>query len=259
MQNKRLHIIMPMAGEGNRFKNAGYTTPKPLIKLNGKEIDKHSLSSLNGIEDKDIEIVHTFIIRKEFELIKEDLLNSYPEANVILVEKTTNGSLETCMLAKDFIEDNDRVIILDCDVMFKSEQYINIIKNNIGNNIQYPLLLGFYSHDPKYSYAEYEDNGSLINNVIRTAEKIPISNCALAGCYYVGNGKTFKERAQRLIDDFYHNEEFGYKEIYVSLLYNYMKDLNPYVYKMNVYKDNLWSLGTPQDLERFSFDRNVWD
>ena len=38
-----IHIIMPMAGEGNRFKEKGYNIPKPLIKLNGKEFYRHAL------------------------------------------------------------------------------------------------------------------------------------------------------------------------------------------------------------------------
>ena len=40
MQNKNLMnnfmCVMPMAGEGIRFKNYGHKTPKPLIKMLGK-------------------------------------------------------------------------------------------------------------------------------------------------------------------------------------------------------------------------------
>ena len=38
-----LHIIMPMAGEGSRFAKAGWTTPKPLIEVNGQPLFKHSI------------------------------------------------------------------------------------------------------------------------------------------------------------------------------------------------------------------------
>ena len=54
-QNKRpLHIIMPMAGEGSRFMKEGWTTPKPLIKLNGRELFLHAIDSIDisGIEMK---------------------------------------------------------------------------------------------------------------------------------------------------------------------------------------------------------------
>lgn len=31
-----LNIVIPMAGRGSRFANAGYKMPKPLIDVNGK-------------------------------------------------------------------------------------------------------------------------------------------------------------------------------------------------------------------------------
>ena len=33
---KKLNIVVPMAGKGSRFQEAGYTFPKPLIDINGK-------------------------------------------------------------------------------------------------------------------------------------------------------------------------------------------------------------------------------
>ena len=43
---RNLHIIMPMAGEGSRFRNAGWTTPKPLIELNGKPLFVRAIESV---------------------------------------------------------------------------------------------------------------------------------------------------------------------------------------------------------------------
>ena len=48
-----LHIVMPMAGEGSRFLKEGWTTPKPLIELNGQPLFKHAISS---VTDKDIQM-----------------------------------------------------------------------------------------------------------------------------------------------------------------------------------------------------------
>ena len=36
-----MHIVIPMSGMGNRFINAGYTVPKPLIMVDGKPIIEH--------------------------------------------------------------------------------------------------------------------------------------------------------------------------------------------------------------------------
>ena len=51
---RSLHIIMPMAGEGSRFLQEGWTIPKPLIELNGVPLFLRAISSVsaNGIELK---------------------------------------------------------------------------------------------------------------------------------------------------------------------------------------------------------------
>lgn len=57
---RTLHIIMPMAGEGSRFKQEGWTTPKPLIELNGQPLFKHSISSVSA---DGINLKYSFIVR----------------------------------------------------------------------------------------------------------------------------------------------------------------------------------------------------
>lgn len=59
---RRLHIVMPMAGEGSRFANAGWTTPKPLIELNGQPLFKRAISSVVA---EGIEMKYSFIVRQE--------------------------------------------------------------------------------------------------------------------------------------------------------------------------------------------------
>lgn len=60
---RHLHVIMPMAGEGSRFLKEGWTTPKPLIELNGQPLFKHAISS---VTDKDIPMKYSFIVRQEY-------------------------------------------------------------------------------------------------------------------------------------------------------------------------------------------------
>ena len=38
-----MQIIIPMSGFGERFRQAGYRMPKPLIEINGKPIIAHVL------------------------------------------------------------------------------------------------------------------------------------------------------------------------------------------------------------------------
>lgn len=64
---------MPMAGEGSRFANAGWSIPKPLIEFHGLPHFKHAISSVvsDGIEMK-----YSFIVRNEH-ILKYDRLIKY--------------------------------------------------------------------------------------------------------------------------------------------------------------------------------------
>lgn len=263
---KNLHIIMPMAGEGARFKNAGYNVPKPLIKVNDIELYRRALNSIESYIDWDLNIKHTFIVRREF--IKDynidiQIRQRYPDANIVIVDKTTRGALETTLLAEPYIDlENDTIMIMDCDMEFYCKQYMEELYNEfIFRGDSSPLLLSFYSHDPRYSYAECKPGSDFW--AIRTAEKDPISSHALMGCYYFGDAYEFVKLAHMLIDDFTNNK-VNAKEIYVSLLYNYYFCNGYQIIRLvdfNQHTDKLISYGTPEEME-FSLNNkynNVWD
>ena len=45
-----INVLIPLAGQGKRFAEAGYTDPKPLIVVDGKELIRHSVETL-GLPD----------------------------------------------------------------------------------------------------------------------------------------------------------------------------------------------------------------
>lgn len=263
---KNLHIIMPMAGEGSRFKKEGYDTPKPLIKFNDKELYRHALDSidLGRLKYNNIKVKRTFIVRQEFiddYNIDKQIKSIFPDANVISVTKTTRGSLETALLAEPYLDlENDAVLIMDSDIEFRSELYNIQLNNELLSSVASPLLLSFYSVDPRYSYARCEQNVSLWW-AVETAEKNPISTHALTGCYFMGDAKTFVDFAKTLIDDFEHGK-LNAKECFVSLIYNYyIKNIGlVQLIDFNIHIDNLWSYGTPEELNNYlNTHKNIWD
>lgn len=241
---RKLHIIMPMAGEGSRFANAGWTIPKPLIELNGEPLFKHAISSVAA---DDIKMKYSFIVRQEHidkYKIDEGIKGFLPEANVFSVMKTTRGAVETCLIAESAIEDNDAIIVMDCDLEFRSRQFVEIIKSILDRSIDEVdggALVSFNSNEPKYSYAEIDADGY----VVRTAEKEVISNHALCGAYFFSSGKRFKEIAHQLLNE----PEFKKPEYYVSLLYNYMLANGERVYLSPM--EEYYSYGTPEELNQY--------
>lgn len=238
---RTLHIIMPMAGEGSRFRDAGWTTPKPLIELDGKPLFMRAIESVkvDGAPMK-----YSFIVRQEHidkYGVDKEIKEIIPDAKIYSVSRTTRGAVETCLKAEEGIDNDDAVVVMDCDLEFRSQKYSDIIKSVLevpGDAAKGGALVSFESDLPKYSYAEIGEDGL----VKRTAEKEPISNHALCGAYFFSSGKEFKQAAHQLL-----NEPVMLKpEFYVSLLYNYLlKDGSPVELAfMEMYR----SYGTPKEL-----------
>lgn len=235
---------MPMAGEGSRFANAGWTTPKPLIELKGMPLFKRAISS---VSDDDIKMKYSFIVRQEHIEkygIDNGIKSFLPEANVFSVMKTTRGAVETCLIAESTIEDEDAVIVMDCDLEFRSKKFLEIIKSILSETVEDAnggALVSFESQEPKYSYAQLDENGL----VRRTAEKEVISNHALCGAYFFSTGRRFKEIAHQLLNE----PEFKKPEYYVSLLYNYMLTNGEKVQLAPM--EEYYSYGTPEELQKY--------
>lgn len=239
-----LHIVMPMAGEGSRFLKEGWTTPKPLIELNGQPLFKHAISS---VTDKDIQMKYSFIVRQEHidkYQIDKGIRSFLPGANLFSVVKTTRGAVETCLIAENAIADDDAVIVMDCDLEFRSKKFMEIIKQILNKPIEEATggaLVSFESNEPRYSYAALGEDGF----VARTAEKEVISNHALCGAYFFASGRRFKQIAHLLLAE----PAFTKPEYYVSLLFNYLLKDGEKVWLAPM--EEYYSYGTPEELKRY--------
>ena len=233
-----LHVIMPMAGE------EGWSTPKPLIKLQGTEL---FLRALNSIIVENIPMKYSFIVRQEHiekYQIDEQIKAKLPSACIFTVAKTTRGAVETCLKARNAISMEDSIVVMDCDLEFRSQAYIQYIKQTLSKPIDQVnggMLISFDSNLPKYSYAEVDSN----YNVIRTAEKEVISNHALCGAYFFSKANSFLNAADIMLSD----KHFNKPEFYVSLLFNTLLNNGEQVKlaKLEEYR----SYGTPEELKQY--------
>ena len=235
---------MPMAGEGSRFLKEGWTTPKPLIKLKGTPL---FIRAINSVYVDGVPMKYSFIVRQEHidnYQIDRQIKTILPDANIFSVLKTTRGAVETCLMAESVISEDDGIIVMDCDLEFRSKAYINSIRKILSKPIEDVdggMLVSFESNLPKYSYAEIDKDFK----VIRTTEKEVISNHALCGAYFFSSGKGFMTAAHKLLNE----QHFSKSEFYVSLLYNYLLQNGETIElaKMEEYH----SYGTPEELKMY--------
>lgn len=239
-----LHIIMPMAGEGSRFLKEGWTTPKPLIELNGRCLFQRAVGSVANVNAP---MKYSFIVRQEHidnqhidTLLKEEC----PTANIFSVRQTTRGAVETCLMAEKAISEDDAVLVMDCDLEFRCTglvQFIRTVLNKRPDEVDGGALVSFESQDPRYSYAQVDAD----NRVLRTAEKEVISSHALCGAYFFSTSRDFLSAAHRLLNE----PVFTKPEFYVSLLYNYLLRDKQVVRLFPL--EEYYSYGTPEELKRY--------
>lgn len=226
-----------MAGSATRFAKEGFKIPKPLIKINDMTLIEHTLSSLN-IDGNYIFVTRDFGNEIHNNELSGLLKKLCPNSTEIKISELTKGSVETCLKAIDLINNDEELIITNCDQRtdWESEDFLNFLKLNNSDG----CVVTYTSDNPKNSFCEVDDQ----NNIIRIVEKNPVSDIALIGLHYWKKGRYFVESANKLIE----NLKGVNREPYVSETYNFLIDSN---YKINYYPlhgNEYISLGTPQDL-----------
>jgi len=235
-QGGKMNVLIPMAGAGSRFEQAGYTFPKPLIDVNGKPMIQQVVDNLN------IDARHIFIVQKshyEKYALKHMLNLISPNCEIVQVEGVTEGAACTTLLAKKFIDNEEPLVIANSDqyIEWDSNQFMySAMADDIDGSI-----LTFQSMHPKWSYARLNDDGF----VVEVAEKKPISDRATVGVYFWRRGSDYVRSAESMISkNIRVNNEF-----YVCPVYNEALLEGACVKTYHI--DKMWGLGTPEDLDAF--------
>jgi HAD superfamily hydrolase (TIGR01509 family) len=235
-RDKKLNVLIPMAGAGSRFAQAGYTFPKPLIEVRGKPMIQVVIENLN------IEANYIFLVQKEhYEKYNLQSVLSIlkPGCKIVQVDGVTDGAARTTLLAKEFI-DNDEPL-----VMANSDQYVEWDSNNVmysftADGIDGGILT-FKATHPKWSYAKLDEHGF----VSQVAEKNPISDNATVGVYYWKKGSDYVKYAEQMIEkDIRTNGEFYVCPVFNEAIADGKKIRVKEISKM-------WGIGTPEDLNYF--------
>jgi HAD superfamily hydrolase (TIGR01509 family) len=235
-KSDKMNVLIPMAGAGSRFSNAGYTFPKPLIEVNGKPMIQVVVENLN------IEANYTFIVQKEHyeKYSLQYLLNLIaPNCNIVQVDGLTEGAACTSLLAKEFIN-NDAPL-----VMANSDQFVEWNSNEClyafnADGVDGGIVT-FKATHPKWSYAKIAENGF----ISEVAEKKPISDNATVGIYFWKKGSDYVKYAEQMIEkNIRTNNEF-----YVCPVFNEAIADGKAIRMKEI--ERMWGIGTPEDLNYF--------
>jgi len=248
-----MKVIIPMTGNGARFKSAGYSKLKPFIKINGRPMIFWVTQLF-----KDFEII--LVLRKnhwkELAYVRRDLKLYCPQVKIVLLDKWKKlGPANDVIEASDAIEDlNEEVIVAYCDfhAIWNIKKFLRIIRKNKADGA-IPCYTGFHPHllYPENLYASCKSTKDYQLIEIREKHQFSKKKCddlISPGIYYFKSFQIMKNYCKILIDS---NQSIN-GEYYCSLPFNFMKQDGLKILTPPIVS-HFCQWGTPYDLEDFNF------
>jgi HAD superfamily hydrolase (TIGR01509 family) len=235
-KDEKLNVLIPMAGAGSRFEQAGYTFPKPLIEVKNKPMIQVVIENLN------LEANYIYVVQKahreKYNL--DTLLNLLtPGCKIVETDGLTEGAACTALLAKEYIDNGNPLFFANSDqfVEWDSNEFMYKMNETEADG----GIVTFTATHPKWSFAKIDEKGL----VTEVAEKNPISDIATVGYYYWKHGSDFVKYAEEMIkEDIRVSNEFYVCPVFNQAIKDY-KQIRTFNVK------GMWGLGTPEDLKNY--------
>lgn len=237
--------LIPMAGQGSRFTNEGFTLPKALVPVSGIPMVIRAIRNMPKA-DKWI-----FVVRQEHinnYQIDKLIKNEIPSAIIISVNKTTEGQACTCMLAEQYLDENEPLFIAACDngYLYSESKYVDLCKDDDIHSIIWTFTKReILRKNPfAFGWCQLENGSNIIKDV---SVKTPISDDpyndhAVVASFFFKKAKYFISAVNLMINENYRiNNEF-----YVDALPIFLKKMGKQTVIFDVDFYLVW--GTPKDL-----------
>ncbi len=234
-----MNIVIPMAGRGSRFVQAGIDVPKPLINVRGKPMYAWAVDSLPlSLAGKVIFICLDEHLQTQD--LESDIRSRYAQLNPVILSlnQVTEGQACTVLEARDLINNDEPLLIYNADTFCRTSlgQTWDQVNGDIAGFIGI-----FQAPGDKWSFARLDES----DRVVETAEKRRISEWATTGLYYFSRGSDFVRHADEMIAA---NDRVN-GEFYVAPVYNRMIAAGAHIKGDKA--EAVWVLGTPEDLAHF--------
>lgn len=238
-----LNIVVPMAGRGSRFAQAGYREPKPLIEFGGRPMIQWVVDNLRPSRP------HRFIFiclaehLERYPTLRPRLETLCPGCIIVPVAEVTQGAACTVLLARAWIDTAAPLMIANSDqfVELAIDDYLRVLDDRRADG----LIMTFRSDHPKWSYCRLRPDGM----VAEVVEKQVVSPYATVGIYNFARGSDFVAAADTMIA---HNLRVN-GEFYVAPVYNLLIAHGALILPVLIRPDGtgMHGLGTPEDLQCF--------
>ena len=245
VEKKKAHppvtVVIPMAGMGSRFVKQGYEKLKPFIDVLGKTMIEQVMDNLTLPEARYILLARREHMEREPEIVSG--LEQQDNVKILPVEKLTEGTACTVLLARQEIDLDAPLLIANCDqlVDFQCSDFIeDCLDRGLDGSI---LVFRDAEMNPKWSFARTNEQGI----VLEVKEKVPISDLATVGIYFFSKGRDFITAA---LDMIVQNDRVN-GEFYTCPVYNYAIANGQKIGVFEIPPEAMHGLGTPEDLDYY--------
>ena len=256
-----MNILIPMAGAGSRFAEAGYTTSKPAIattdRRTGKELPMVvcAVRDLPGVEPDGGNV--TFVDRTfhKADGVEDAIKGYFPGASFVTVDHLTEGQACTCLLAKDKIDNGEELLIAGCDngMAFDEGRFVAEKENADCLVFTYRHNEAVLDNPGAYGWMRVDGDNNITGTSIKKAiSENPTEDHAGVATFWFRRGADFVRAAEKMIrEDDRVNGEF-----YVDQVVRHFLDLGLRARAFEIDRYICW--GTPKDYEDYQATLRYW-
>lgn len=256
-----MKILIPMAGAGQRFSDAGYKIHKPAIPTYDRRTGKKlpmvvcAVLDLPGVEKEGSNVIFIDRTFHREDGVEEEIKNYFPKALFINVNELTEGQACTCLLAKEFLVKDEAVLIAGCDngMVFDKKQFDNMTQNCDELVFTYRHNEAVLNNPDAYGWMEVDQANNIIGTSIKKAiSDNPMEDHAVVATFWFRTAQLFIDATEKMIAE---NDRVN-NEFYMDEVVKHVLNMG---YKAKVFEiDRYIGWGTPRDYEEYQNTYEYW-
>lgn len=176
---KKLTVVIPMAGLGTRLRPHTWSKPKPLVSVAGKAVLGHVLDMFADLPPENLELV--FIVGYLGEQVTAYLQENYPHLKASFVEQTERkGQSHALYLAQEHLA--GPILMIFVDTIMEAD--FGFLQNPPAEAIAWVKPV----EDPRRFGVVVPDENGYVQRLIEKPDHDRY-NLAVVGCYYFPEGR----------------------------------------------------------------------
>ncbi len=247
-------ILIPMAGAGQRFADAGYTVHKPAImtvdRATGQEkpMVVCATKDLPGVAADGSNVIYVDRNFHKTDGVEDAIRAWYPQAAFITVDHLTEGQACTCMLAEPYLDPEQPLLIAGCDngMDIDRDAFDALTKECDCIVFTYRHNEAVLANPNAYGWMIADADGNITGTSIKKAiSDRPMEDPAVVATFWFRRAAVFIEATKKMIAE---NDRIN-GEFYVDQTVKHVLDLG---YRAKIFDiDRYVGWGTPADYEGY--------